>query len=235
MPRCLQLLIFASCLACLPELSWANNSYFIPGDAFFYFEIDQAEWKAFKAGKQSIWKYDRPEHLSFTFCGYAGYENLDLGDLPDDFRKRFIESVDTMKKSFPTKIEEREVPNGFAPGLIEKEQFELNKIRIFVFNKDFDFSRHRIGLKYNESWPDFAVKKGYEREHFRYDFFIATPQAIVESWRMGSEVPALQIEFPEDDKGYVKKPIKFDADKFQLLVAPPVSLRALFEGTGKPG
>jgi hypothetical protein len=24
----------------------ANNSFFIPGDAFFYFEIDQSEWKA---------------------------------------------------------------------------------------------------------------------------------------------------------------------------------------------
>ena len=33
---------------------FANNSYFIPGDAFFYFEIDQAEWEALKSGKLTI-------------------------------------------------------------------------------------------------------------------------------------------------------------------------------------
>lgn len=214
---------FSLALPCL-----ANNSYFIPGDAFFYFEVDQAEWKALQTGKLSVMKYDRPEELSFSFCGYAGYENLDLANLPDEYRTRLVEAIATMKKKYPSKIVEIDhgAPGFFGePSGIEKK--EVNKIRIFVCNKSFDCGKHRIALKYNESWPEAGVALGFPRDHFQYDFFVASPQAIVESWRMGAEVPPLSVQFPNSDRGYVKEPMKIDPAKVKFLVCPPEPLSSL--------
>jgi len=61
---------------------FANNNFFIPGDAFFYFEIEQSEWENFRDGKLSTFDYDRPEHLPVMICGYAGFQKLDIAKLP---------------------------------------------------------------------------------------------------------------------------------------------------------
>jgi hypothetical protein len=149
----------------------AHNCLFIPGDAFFYFEIDQAEWEALQSGQLSVMRYDRPEELSSFFCGYAGYENLDIANLPDEYRTRLIEAVATMKKKYPTKIVEidhGDTGSFGGPSGIEKK--EVNKLRIFVCDKSLDFSRHRIALKYNESWPDAVVALGLKRDEFSVPF-----------------------------------------------------------------
>ena len=206
----------------------ANNSFFIPGDAFFYFEIDQSEWKALKSGELTIVDYDRPEEMSFTFCGYAGYKKLDLSSLSDQFRGQLIKSIASMKEKYPTKIVEIDhgEPKLFgAPSGIEKK--ETNKLRIFVYNRSFDFSQFRIGLKYNESWADTAVRLGFKRDHFRYDFFVPTPQGIAESWRMGSAVSPLKVQFPDSDRGYVTTPMRIDPSAVTFLICPPVSLTSL--------
>ena len=206
----------------------ANNSYFIPGDAFFYFEIDQSEWEALKSGELTIVDYDRPEEMSFTLCGYAGYKKLDLSSLSSQFRGRLIKAIASMKEKYPTKIVEIDhgEPKLFgAPSGIEKK--ETNKIRIFVYNGSHDFSQLRIALKYNESWADTAVRLGYERDHFRYDFFVPTPQGIAESWRMGSAVSPLKVQLPDSDRGYVTEPMTIDSSKVTVLICPPVALTTL--------
>jgi len=103
-------------------------------------------------------KYDRPEELSFMLCGYGGYENLDIAELPDEYRARLVEAIAKMKKKYPTKIVEidhGDTGSFGGPSGIEKK--EVNKLRIFVCDKSLDFSKHRIALKYNESWPDAVV------------------------------------------------------------------------------
>lgn len=214
---------FSLTLPCL-----AHNCLFIPGDAFFYFEIDQAEWEALQNGELSVMKYDRPEELSGFFCGYAGYENLDIGNLPDEYRTRLIEAVATMKKKYPSKVVEIDhgQPGLFgAPSGIEKK--EVNKIRIFVCDKSLDFSRHRIALKYNESWPDAVVALGLGRDDFPYDFFVKSTEAVVESWRMGSDVRPLNVRLPTSGRIYFREPVKFDPAEVKFLVCPPEPLSSL--------
>ena len=45
---------------------------------------------------------------------------------------------------------------------------------------------------------------------------------------MGAAVPTLVVELPDEGKSFVETPIQFDADKLQILVAPPVSLHKLY-------
>lgn len=206
----------------------ANNNYFIPGDAFFYFEIDQSEWKALRSGELTVVDYDRPEELPFTFCGYAGYKKLDLSSLSDPFRAGLIKAVASMKEKYPTRIVEIDhgEPTLFgAPSGIEKK--ETNKLRIFVYNRSFDFAQFRIGLKYNESWADTGVRLGHKRDHFRFDFFVPTPRGLEESWRMGAVVSPLKVEFPKSERGYVTTPMTIDPSEVTFLICPPVSLTSL--------
>ena len=208
--------------------SFANNNYFIPGDAFFYFEIEQSEWEDFKTGKLSTLDYDRPDDLPFMLCGYAGYQKLDIAKLPKEYRARLVRAVETMKEKYPTKIMEIDhgEPKFFgSPSGIEKK--EINKIRIFVYNQAFDFAKFRVGLKYNESWPESAIALGHQKNHFQFDFFISTPKGITESWRRGSDVKPLDVKLPPLEKGFVKTPMKFNPDKIKFLVAPPKSLESL--------
>lgn len=96
-----RILFATSMVFALIAQSYANNNYFIPGDAFFYFEIERAEWENFKNGETSILKYDRPDHLGFMLCGYAGYLNMDIAEIPAEFRDRLVQAVETMKKNLP--------------------------------------------------------------------------------------------------------------------------------------
>lgn len=207
---------------------FANNNFFIPGDAFFYFEIEQSEWEDLKNGNLTTVNYDRPDHLPRMFCGYAGYQKLDISNLPIDYRARLIQSIEAMKESYPTEAIETDHGEskylGSSSG-IKKQQ--NNKIRIFVYNKTFDFSQYRLGLKYNESWPDFAVVSGHKKDLFQFDFFVDTPKGITESWRMGDDVSPLDAIIPPVGEGYIEKPIRVDPDKIKFLVAPPVSLAEL--------
>ena len=221
-----RILLAACLLLSLAASSQANNNFYIPGDAFFYFEVDQSEWQEFKSGKKSIWKYDRPDTLPQMFCGYAGYLNLDMSDLPDGYRKRLVDAIARMKSRYPTKIVEQEVPNGFG-GPPQKKQQETNQIPVFVYNQNFDFANYRIGLKYNESWPATATLFGHTQKHFQFDFFVNTPKAITESWRMGSKVDSLHVALPQATKGAVDTPISFAPDDLVVLVAPPVPVASL--------
>ena len=202
----------------------ANNNFYIQGDAFFYFEIDNTEWKQIKNNELLTVEYDRPETLPFMLCGYAGYEKLDVSTLPSIYRKRLTEAIGDMKQRYPTKIQtiDHGPPKFFgSPAGIEKK--EINKIRVFAYHRDFDFSKHRIGLKYNESWPEVAKKWGHSKEHFQFDFFVNTPKAITESWRIGSDVGPLTHQTPPNSKD----PLKLDYTKIKFLIAPPISLETL--------
>lgn len=206
----------------------ANNSYFIPGDAFFYFEIDQSEWRALKSGELTVVDYDRPEEMSFTFCGYAGYKRLDLSSLSSQFRDRLIKAIASIKEKYPTQFVE--IDHGKPKFLLDPsgiEKKETNKIRVFVYNSSHDFSQLRIALKYNESWAETGARLGLKRDHFQYDFFVPSPRGIAESWRMGSAVSPLNVKFPDSDRGYVTEPMKIDSSKVTVLVCPPVALNTL--------
>ncbi len=221
--------ILATCITfVMVAPSFANNNYFIPGDAFFYFEIEQSEWADFKSGELSTINYDRPDHLPFMLCGYAGYQKLNITNLPKEYRGRLVRAVESMKELYPTKIVEIDhgKPEFFgSPSGIEKK--EINKIRIFVYNKTFDFAKYQIGLKYNEAWPESAVALGHSKKHFQFDFFVNTPKGITESWRIGTDVDPLNVKLPPGEKGFIKTPITIDPKKLKFLVAPPTSLESL--------
>jgi len=215
----ISLLITAPCLA--------NNSYFIPGDAFFYCEIDLSEWNQLQSGQLNFLEYDRPEEMPVFFCGYTGYRKLDLSNLSTHFRRQLLTAIASMKKRYPSEIRELEREENDVPDTSGVEKKETNKIRVFVYNESFDYSKFRIGLKYNESWIDYATQRGFKREHFQYDFFVPTVQGITESWRMGSAVPPLYVNLPSSNQDSISTAMKFDASRVMFLVCPPVSFESL--------
>ncbi|MEO1527159.1 MAG: hypothetical protein AAFX06_17095 [Planctomycetota bacterium] len=220
------LIVFVAVL--LASDGWANNTYFTPGDAFFYCEIEQAEWKRLKSGQLKVLKYDRPEYLPFAFCGYSGCEFLDISGLPASFRENVITAIEMMKEKHPTEWITQEDPNGgFFGAPPPKTKVEANKIRVFIYERSFDFSKHRIGLKYNEDWPRWAKDRGYEMNHFKYDFFISDAQAIAESWQFGVDVAPLELKLPQPQRGYVESPVAPNVAKIKFLIAPPIEINSL--------
>jgi hypothetical protein len=208
--------------------STANNNYFIPGDAFFYFEIEQSEWKRFKDGQLTTLNYDRPDHLPTMLCGFTGYRKLDISNLPAKSRAQLVSAIETMKKAYPSeviiKVRESLDPIDDPP---ISEKIEINKIRIFVYNKSFDLSKHRIGLKYNESWPETAGQFLHPKQYFQFDFFVNNTKGITESWRMGTDVAPLDIQLPILEDGYTKTPMNFVPENHKFVVAPPVPMETL--------
>ncbi|MCH1496852.1 MAG: hypothetical protein L7U72_16650 [Rubripirellula sp.] len=207
--------------------SAANNSYFIPGDAFFYCEIDLSEWNQLHSGQLNFLEYDRPEEMPVFFCGYTGYRKLDLSNLSTRFRSRLLTAVASMKKRYPSALLELDREENNFPDTSGIEKKELNKIRVFVYNKSFDYSKFRIGLKYNESWVDYATQRGFKREHFQYDFFVPTVKGITESWRMGSAVPPLNVNLHSSNQDAISTAMTIDASQVMFLICPPVSFESL--------
>ena len=133
-----------------------------------------------------------------------------------------------MKRDYPSKIVVRKNSNnGFFGAPPAVENVEVNKIRIFVYDKSFNFSKYRIGLKYNESWRQWADDRGFELKHFKYDYFLTVGDSIADSQRLGPEVAPLRLVSPEPLRGYVETPVTLDPMQIQFLVAPPIELPEL--------
>ena len=73
------ILILGICLGFGAEVS-ANKISYLPGDALFYFGVENSEWKITNNNQLSALEYDRPEILPSMLCGYAGYQKRDVSN-----------------------------------------------------------------------------------------------------------------------------------------------------------
>lgn len=127
----------------MSQIACGVNLSFMPGDAFFHARLtrESVEKLTSKHPLELIYDYDLK---SGTLGGYAGFANLAVENATDRLKQDLKTLYSTLRVSFPLELRMR----------AEKEQapVELNGFHLFVYNRNVDFNKQRIGLKYNEAW-----------------------------------------------------------------------------------
>ena len=197
----LNLLLLLAALPC-----WANNTLFLPGDAYFPTILTEDKVKSLQTERDPVFDYRKPLSIRGGFlCGYAGYGNLEFTAMPDEFKHGLRDVYHLLRRRFPKKIEiideSREVETDEGD-LVDvptgkKLQVEINGFSLLFYNTSFDGDRHRLGVRYNEDWVRETVVFGYKKEHVRLDSHVRSPHAVVVNWRDAGEVERLTTEMPQ--------------------------------------
>ena len=206
-----------------PNASSANNNFFLPGDSFFHTVLTEAVLADMEKSKSPVFQYNRPDHLDFFFCGYAGFEQLQVKEMSPATKKNLQTLYQQLREEYPLRIELVQETK-FVPGdLGDKEvktgkilRRELNGFSMFFYNADFDANRYRLALKYNENWLEEVVAFGHSREHAQFEFFVREEKAILSDWRDCRLVKPLDVTSPPP-------PIKKRRSSNPL---PPITLKS---------
>lgn len=235
-----QLLIALSLLASTltPVTSVANNNFFLPGDSFFHTVLTEAVLANIEKSKNPVFKYDRPDHLDFFLCGYAGFEQLQVNELSPAIKKNLRTLYQHLRHQYPLRIELTPESKWVRKGGEDIEvktgkivRRELNGFSMLFYNADFDTKRYRLGLKYNENWLEEVVAFGHSREHAQFEFFVRDEKAILSDWRDCKTVKPLDVISPPIKRRQSSNPLPpvVLKSKVRIFVLPEGKFSAAFE------
>lgn len=196
----LYLLLVLWCFPC-----YANNTFFLPGDAFFYFRADKNTIGYLDSEKDPIVSYGA-HWDGGVGCGFAGFHELKLPDLS----KHYVNGLKTAYREMLSEIE-------------ASEAIEDNKISVFVYNQDFDWQKHHLALQYNENWAAETVMFGHRPGFVRLESFVSGARLISISWRDSAKIAPLKVNTPQvapKTQGYFQEQPAVIAGKFKLIVIP---------------
>lgn len=180
----------------LPSILVAGNTDFLPGDAFFHTRLTAKRLETLKNSEEKSFQYIRPEDEATAGCGYAGYSKLIVKNLKE-------ETIDILNKIYlkrPVKYYEEFTYTENDKKVIERR--ELDAAHVFIYNKDFDFQKYFIGLKYNENWAKESISFGHK--HASYESFL--PEKVIDDWRDSKKVKKLQTNAKLKNFSKSKKP-----------------------------
>jgi hypothetical protein len=208
------LLLLALEGACLvPATTLANNTSFLPGDAFFFVRLDEADIAALAGVESPVLTYGDHWDSGF-FCGHAGFAQLRVERMPQSMKQHLLEAF-----------------RRFGPDLEEDARGE-KRISVFRYNDDYDWHEYQFGIQYNENWVEETAKFGHEPEYVRLESFISTERAVMTSWRDAQRVPPLDVSVPPIDEEAIEdtssSPVVLSG-RFQLLVLPNRDFDEYFE------
>lgn len=233
--------------------SFANNTYFLPGDAFFSTELTQEQLAAIDPANASshTFQYANFGTWEMAFCGHAGYPSATIEQLDEKFIKNLKLAHAAIRENYPCKTR---TTTDFDNKTTTQE---TNPIRIFFYRENFSYGtpskwpKHKVlvsdsrkpvqispplhlGLKYNENWADETVKFGHHRDRIRMCQMVNHPDAIMSDWRDATFVKGLKFLAPiinkDEPSGYIDTPIKITG-KIKAIVIPSISLEKYFSIT----
>lgn len=183
------------------ERASAQNLAFMPGDAFFHFLIDEDLVKSIPASGGQI-KLRYAVGL-VGFGGYAGFARLTINDA-DPKLAQYLRRVYQDIRAYSPKIVAISVGKD-----ARRQETEMNPAHAFVYNSNVDWSKQRIGLKYNEHWPNLPAEAFLgpgrnmfsENDYVRaevYSPLIKTYDAVVEDWRDSRLFGGLKVAVPKN-------------------------------------
>ncbi len=181
---------------------FANNSFFLPGDACFHTrltKVDIESLKKTKTGERTFGYAIMVDHGGGYFCGFAGYMNATIPAVDDKFMTNLEACYKKVRENYPPELREQTIDG-------KAEVVEANPINLIFYAADFDLEEHVIGLQYNENWIEEAVKFGHERERCLLNSQVDDAEAVAEAWRDSPKVPELKATLP------AKKAIKEDEE-----------------------
>ncbi|MEC9002354.1 MAG: hypothetical protein VX644_03210 [Planctomycetota bacterium] len=225
-----------------PTIGNANNNYFLPGDSFFHTVLTEAVLAEIEKSKSPVFHYDRPDHLDFYLCGYAGFEQLQVKEMSPAVKKHLRALYQHLRGAHPLQIElvpETKWVRQKGEGDVEVKtgkilRRELNGFSMFFYNADFDANRYRLGLKYNENWLEEVVAFGHSREHAQFEFFVREEKAILTDWRDCRSVKPLEVISPPIKKRRSSNPLPPITlkSKMRLFILPEGKFDAAFARSG---
>ena len=177
----------------LPSAS-ANNNWLLPGDAFFPTVLTQADILALQANLDERYEfhYSNFDTFPLAFCGNAGFQRVVIESVDKAFVANLAAAYKAIRETQPRELVE-ELTNG------KKNLKETNGIRVLFYPEAFDFSKHKLGLRYNENWVEELVKAGYQRDHVRLCCMLSSRDAVMVSWRDAKQVAALELTIPKKE------------------------------------
>lgn len=171
---------------------FANNSFFLPGDACFHTSLTKVQiesLKKAKTGERTFGYAIMVNHGGGYFCGFAGYMNATIPAVDDKFMTNLEDCYKKIRQHYPRELVEQAID-------AETDVVETNGINLVFYPADFDLEKHVIGLQYNENWIDEVVKFGHEREHCLLNSQVDDAEAVAEAWRDSPKVPELKVTLP---------------------------------------
>lgn len=226
-----------------PTIGNANNNYFLPGDSFFHTVLTEVVLVEMEKSKSPVFKYNRPDHLNSFFCGYAGFEQLQVKDMSPAIKKNLTVLYRHLREAYPLQIEliqetklVRDASGGFDNEVKTGKMLrrEMNGFSMFFYNADFDADRYRLGLKYNENWVEQVVAFGHRQEHVQFEFFVREEEAILSDWRDCRLVKPLDVISPPITKRRSSNPLPPITlkSKVRIFVLPEADFNAAFDRSG---
>jgi hypothetical protein len=210
---------------------------FMPGDAHFHSKLTEA-WveNAVRENKIDLGYAIVPEDLDFG--GYAGFGGLTVsGDcelvhrLVDHLRAVYLK----LRQDDPKIVRIRLKDN-------ERVESEVNGFHLFVYNSGTDWTRQRIGNKYNENWnklPASAIT-GPDRGGFapvtavQYRPILRRYEAVVDDWQFAHQYAELHVAVSANIAWGIagppiEEPVIVKADEIQLVVVGSDDLEPFFQ------
>ncbi|QDU53080.1 hypothetical protein [Gimesia panareensis] len=185
--------------------AYANNTRFLPGDAFYYIRLNLKEIQKFQSVESPLFAYGNHWNGGFG-CGYWGFDELQLLQMPAETRRALLETYRELQPE------------------IEKNENLLGKMSVFVYNKDYDWQKYGLGLQYNENWLDESVDLGMSRDHARLESFVEKPSSINQNRKYSKEIPALKVKLPKRPRdkplSWTAHPVRLNCAQCQLLIIP---------------
>lgn len=221
--------LVAVCCCTAAETAQAQVWRFLPGDAYFQTEITREIVEQLKAPLK-----DDTIILHYSFGSAPiegevhGYKSTEIRSLTDNRRHRIVDIHRRIRSRIPliAKITET---NG------HETRIENNAVQMLIYNSGFDGTEHRIGLRYNESWPadEKAIAGKMLRSYPGSVTGIADKYFSID-WEYAKEVNPLIAVIPEaaNQRPYYLQnvPVIVDARNVQFVLLPDIQLQALRRG-----
>jgi hypothetical protein len=203
----------------LAETAFANNSWFLPGDAFFFVRISKSNLIKIQKQKSPVFHYGNPGGAGVAGgagCGHAGYPDLRIVGMPQSMKSQLLECYKKFESQLLLDFDNKHRPFFF-----------------FIYNEEYDWKKNGLGIQYNEDWVKQTVKFGYSREHVRLESF--TNLTMI-AWRDSPIVPGLRAFVPpirnvKDSRGAVPRRVSGPViltNKYKILFTPRQNLSDYF-------
>lgn len=185
----------------------AHNNLFLPSDAYFSTFANEAVVEQIEAGKALDLPYFRFSK-SFMRCGYAGIRNAKITDIPEATRKNLTTTLNALFAKEPEQAKRKRTKDG------EEAAFP-----VLVYNKDFDFAKFPLGLKFNQHFAAEQIELA-GRKHSIDDRVESAKLRKLDAAR-AKEVRKLdQTSTPKDLKPFMgtDEPTVIDGSKIVFIV-----------------
>jgi hypothetical protein len=231
--RILSLTLCFAVLTFAASPSIAVNLSFIPGDAFFSTRLTAKSVAKLPAeGGTLKFGYAYPEG-SGDLCGFAGFTQLEVLNANSNFAKNVRAVYRAIRNDYPLQIEVRVDDEG------NRTESELNGLQAFVYNRNLDWKKQRLAIKYNEGWfslPKVALSGSRKKNPFdmtacmQYVSFVPGAEAVAHDWKYAAKFAGLQAKLP-DVEGWgvagprIMEPVTARADDVRLIVLEDNSIK----------